>query len=431
MLKKILIILMILIFAVGVVSAQDVNNETGVDLELNDDSALAETSNNFTTLQENIDATPDNGEIGIEGTYKNNDSTTISIYKNLTITGKENGATLDGNNLSATMIVIGENANVHLKNLIFTNANGSNVIQSYGTVYLDNCTFINNRALSSVVYLDNGVNTISKCYFSDNQLITSLINAKGQLTISNSTFINAPNDEDNYYDVFRFNAMNALVENTKLYYAPMSLQNSNVTFDNCYLKKCERYEQGRFITDYILSLNCASIHNCTIEATVATIGNHTFKNNRLIGNTHISSYANDTYVEECEFENSTLTINDGGVNNCVFKNSDKAIIGSDGRNITINNCSFTNISSTAILFTDTYDYENRPVMDRLYVNNCNFTNFNRAIRCKSIFASLNDCSFTDGRDTVIDFILKDDGIVDNCKFENVTSRDSMLNLPAF
>ena len=91
------------------------------------DVVLEENGGSFTDIQRNITEAGDGDEIEIEGTYIRDDGV-ISIYKNITIKGSQNGAVLDGNNDSSSIFIIKSNANVHLKNIVFMNTNNSLVI---------------------------------------------------------------------------------------------------------------------------------------------------------------------------------------------------------------------------------------------------------------------------------------------------------------
>ena len=124
-----ILVFFILIIALSAVSAGDASNETDIGLELDEsqDAVLEENGGSFTDIQRNITEAGDGDEIEIEGTYIRDDGV-ISIYKNITIKGSQNGAVLDGNNDSSSIFIIKSNANVHLKNIVFMNTNNSLVI---------------------------------------------------------------------------------------------------------------------------------------------------------------------------------------------------------------------------------------------------------------------------------------------------------------
>ncbi|MGL4670435.1 MAG: hypothetical protein ACRCVG_07600 [Methanobacteriaceae archaeon] len=120
----------------------------------------------------------------LEGTYSGTGNVGLTINKNVTIVGVTalNDVIINGNT-SQRIITVGNNVNLQIKNIIFTNAQitGSGaVIYSLGTnilnISLNNCTFINNYATleGGAIYL-YGVNVASKinltvinCTFNNN-----------------------------------------------------------------------------------------------------------------------------------------------------------------------------------------------------------------------------------------------------------------------
>ncbi|MBR4447941.1 right-handed parallel beta-helix repeat-containing protein [Methanobrevibacter sp.] len=167
MLKKLLIILTILIFAVGVVSAEDASlaNETLADAQ----------PHNTGEIQNLINDANETDTINLNGTYKNENIVQLEINKSITIDGGADKTVIDADGQIFHINI--ESGTVALKNLRITNANsqgfnpdilsnhanlilvncsfehilGANIIQSSGNLTLENCEFINNEVTNSII----------------------------------------------------------------------------------------------------------------------------------------------------------------------------------------------------------------------------------------------------------------------------------------
>lgn len=142
--------------------------------------------NSSEKLQDKIETSENGDEILIDpGTYKIHN---IKITKNITLQGNGNPREIiiDGENKSSIFLIRSPNVFVTFKNITFINGlthNFGGVISiETGNVYVDNCIFINNTALS-----DTNAGAISNYGTKKN---------RGYLFVNNSLFINNHADHD-------------------------------------------------------------------------------------------------------------------------------------------------------------------------------------------------------------------------------------------
>ena len=185
MLKKILIILMILIFAVGVVSAEDASdiNETLTS----DDQPC----NNTAEIQNLIDDANETDTINLKGTYKNENNVLMKINKSLTIDGGTDKTVIDANDKTLNIHI--ESGTVNLKNLKIININprgfGPVTISNYGNLTLINCSF--EHIIGESIINNNNNIEIDNCEFKDNTHEYSMISSYSEhFTMKDSRFIN-------------------------------------------------------------------------------------------------------------------------------------------------------------------------------------------------------------------------------------------------
>ncbi|WP_409199648.1 hypothetical protein [Methanobrevibacter sp. DSM 116169] len=197
---KLSLLLILILFSVGSVVAEDVEIGITHDNSLFDD----ETSdvNNFTWLENEIN---DNDVVDLEGgIVKYNDTGSyydgIVIDKEITI---KNGV-IDGNNL-VRIFNIEENGFLTLENVILKNGNATllageeysgygGAIYSLGQLTIINCTFMDNTARHNggAICIENGTIDISDSIFDNNLAIKggALMLKTSEVTIDGSTFIN-------------------------------------------------------------------------------------------------------------------------------------------------------------------------------------------------------------------------------------------------
>ena len=182
---------MVFISAMSLVCATDEVADSTVSMSVDDtpviqasntqEEVLSADSGSFTQLDDEIQNTPVNKSIKLHNNYTYSSGERVGtdgivINKDITIDG--DGHTIDGANL-ASIFQITDNANVVLKNIVFSNARGNNgsaiSLSSSENVEIINCQFINNSALNGgAIYVASA----------DTSSISSNFNIVG------STFIN-------------------------------------------------------------------------------------------------------------------------------------------------------------------------------------------------------------------------------------------------
>ena len=401
-----ILVFFILIIALSAVSAGDASNETDIGLELDEsqDAVLEENGGSFTDIQRNITEAGDGDEIEIEGTYIRDDGV-ISIYKNITIKGSQNGAVLDGNAGFNSIIYVQPNANVHLKNIVFMNTNNSEVISSQGNIFLDNCTFINNLNYNGILNNFDGNSVVTNCKFLNNvpaQYGRIISGFGGNHTIVNCTF-DIQSGNPNYLLDFAY-AENVYIENTDLPWECI-FQETEVTLNKSHIE-----HGGAFTNCY----NCIVVnsrvssdnfYNCTFNNTSITCRGE-FKCNKIINSSLSFVNADNFTIENCQFENLKWAISCSEVN------------------VTIINCHFINISSTAVGSLRDSKSGN------LNLSNCEFLNCNGAICWMGDSISLKNCSFINTKDRIL-YLIVNNGIIDNCTFINTSSKESPIEWTGF
>ena len=158
------------------------NNTQELSLNINN-ASLSDISMD---LENRINNANDNDEIIIEaGTYKIHN---ININKSITLKGNGNprDIILDGEEKSSIFLIRNPDVSVTFKNITFvhgrTNNFGGAISSETGQVYVDNCIFINNTALSKT-----NAGAISNYGTKEN---------RGYLFVNNSLFINNHADHD-------------------------------------------------------------------------------------------------------------------------------------------------------------------------------------------------------------------------------------------
>ncbi len=162
------------------------------------------------TIQEALDIISDNSKIILaEGTYDTYGDYTLTINKNINITGQtQNKIIIDGSKTNQIMTIISGH-NVNITNIIFTNgkAQYGGAINNLGILTITNSSFINNSATTEetdYIYggaiCNSGTLTITGSSFINNTATTETssfdygnggaIYNMGTLTVNSSSFIN-------------------------------------------------------------------------------------------------------------------------------------------------------------------------------------------------------------------------------------------------
>ena len=162
--KRIMIItciLFFLLFSIGSVCAEDIENETGTlkhdSVEI-DDLTIGIEEKTFKDLQDQIDKAENNGILNLTDNFKYDSKTDGDKYingcvvdKNLTMIGKN--TYIDGSNLTRGLS-IASNCQVILKNITFKNGYSKNsgagvLVSDNSNLTVDHCTFMNNKVYNS------------------------------------------------------------------------------------------------------------------------------------------------------------------------------------------------------------------------------------------------------------------------------------------
>ncbi|MDO5848694.1 MAG: Ig-like domain repeat protein [Methanobrevibacter sp.] len=128
--------------------------------------ASAEDADSFSSLNNTISSATDDVDLSTDYLRDDADSiNAINISKDIVING--NGKTIDGNG-KGPIFTIDKGATVTINDITFINGNGDcgGAIANYGTLFLNNCKFLNNTATSKggAVY-NNGILTVSNSEF--------------------------------------------------------------------------------------------------------------------------------------------------------------------------------------------------------------------------------------------------------------------------
>ena len=207
---------MIIVFscAFSAVSASDmVDNSTvstdNLDVEIvsqekGHEDVLKADPGTFKDLNTSVDQTSEMGILSLERDYTYSDSDNLTegiiINKEITIDGK--GHTLSASN-KATILRIANSSHVILKNIIFTNANGTDGgaihIETGSSVEIRNCTFKDNFASNNggAIFIDHdsltSVSVIYDTIFTNNVALKNggaIFDNSSTLNITSSQFIN-------------------------------------------------------------------------------------------------------------------------------------------------------------------------------------------------------------------------------------------------
>ena len=397
---KIFLILFVLLFSIGVVSAEG----------------------NFTALQDEIDASGDSMEITQDYVY---DNTTDNSLKNgilieksdFTING--NGYTINGGGHARIFNITGNNVTILNLKLINGNSYDGAAIYSSSSITLNKVSCINNNATRGAIFGNVGSQIIRDCYFENNTGIYA-----GSI----------------YYDFTAVHIINSTFTNTTSKYAPAIYHQSHAEFtvQDCTFKNLYA-EQGSGGAIGIKDIGVFEVDNCTfINTTSYKNGGAIFLDFVNFGQVYIrkSRFFNSTgnfggalailggylILEDCEFYDNAATYAGGAIyhtqaidlkiintlfyrNKLLYDDSCGGAIYIDTIDTaSIENCEFINNSRQGIY---SYDCdENSGLM--LNVKDTKFLNNGEAIH--TVFSSCNMTNITIGNDTLC---LNDTNYVSN------------------
>ncbi|WP_407421900.1 hypothetical protein [Methanobrevibacter sp.] len=201
LLKKryLLLILIVSLFAISAVSAEEIGNNASIISNDYDSGLIAESDNQndsygtFQELQNEINSLDVGGTLNLTRNYKYVNGSTDGIWINKHITIDGQGHTIDGNGKSSIFYIRG--SNVVLKNLTLINGQGNygGGISWYGSNgTIKTVKFYNNNALKEggAVYINTNFLKIQFCNFTNNKAYDggAVYSYFTNLNISNSYF---------------------------------------------------------------------------------------------------------------------------------------------------------------------------------------------------------------------------------------------------
>ena len=292
----IFLILVMLLICVSAVSATD--SETD-DMKLAEIPEEIQTTDNDEvlnageSLQDEIN-NDDDGEIEIEGTYNQS----LSIHKNITIRATGTGATFDGENTNRTIITTSSNTNVHLENLLFTNTNGTVLINNLGTLFLKNCTFTNHINFDKIIDCSGNL-VVDSCKFLNNNASESGSVIAGYKTGLNYTISNC---------VFQTNH-NKFSKDLEIFYGEVHIEDMDMNMtERTKFSGCSMYFSRCNITGYHPFNRDCSYDNCTLINSRIYLPRESLHNIRFI-NSEINQQRvlnENITISGCEFINSSI-----------------------------------------------------------------------------------------------------------------------------
>ncbi|WP_409199814.1 beta strand repeat-containing protein [Methanobrevibacter sp. DSM 116169] len=354
--NKIFIFFLVLVFSVGLVSAEEISDIGELDsfdfysddLEINDEMKTYSVAGNFTCLEQEIISKE---VVDLEGkTILYNDTgkyaNGISINKTVTI---RNGV-IDGNN-EVRIFNIVSGGNLILENITLqnghTNSNGG-AINNNGNVTISNSTLNNNKANShgGAIYNNGGSDfNISNSTLNNNNatLDGGAIYNNGNVTISNSTL---NNNIANYYGGAINNNGNVTISNSTLnnntanWYGGAINNNGNVTISNSTLNNNKANMGGAiFNSGGDFTISNSTLNNNTANewgGAIVNSGDFTISNSTL-NNNKANSNGGAIYNNGNDFNISNSTLNNNNANS-----HGGAIYNNGGNNFNISNSTLNN-----------------------------------------------------------------------------------------
>ena len=298
---KISIIFLLLVLLMGAVSAADEitdnalikDNSIELDDDTNDVTHLKSTKNdefNENEINTFTDFSKDMNEsvnvMDLKHNYKFNNKTDkgpIVIDKNNFII-EGNNFILDGNNQTNIFAIKG--SNITINNLIFTNGNckfgglldfyGGGAIISYGSITLNNVTFINNTAVYSGgdILISQGQLNCFDCKFIDSYSVkgSSIYSTIGSVNIERCTFTSKYTSK--WSTILAGNSKvfinDCIFNNISSDYAPaVYVSGGNVIINNSKFNNLKAYKTAGAVgikeSELIIIENCLFTNTCSVK----------------------------------------------------------------------------------------------------------------------------------------------------------------------
>ena len=375
MLKKFFIILLIFIFTVGIVSAED--NLT----EIQQDGPLGDMEfKQASTIQDEINNASDESFIELKGEYWPQDyGEKIIINKSITIEGIDN-TTIHGTNAFRIDILKG---NVTFKNLNFFD-NYDVFIINNGNLTFINCNFkeVNNAVLNNACLeiinstfgersgfeTSEGSVKITNCLFNSSVTIYDTIYGDS-VDICNSTFIN------NYISIYTYKSRVSKSKISESYFClydgVLNVDNNEFLDDIIYI--IEKQENLQFINNTFIGCEMNHYTGEGISEKVEFINSNITDSyivlrfesmnsfNTNLSSTIISNIESMKF-DYCSIGDCKIWANDFELDHSSVSRTEMITAG----NVYLKNSDFTNISS----------YEAPYMSDIFSVDNCTFSNSN-------------------------------------------------------
>lgn len=351
--------------------------------------------NPYQTIRKGITEINVNGTVHLaDGTYQGPDNRGITISKNLIITGQSQASTIIDAQGADRIFTINSGVNVTIQNLTLENAYApkGSAVYNFGTLNVENTTFIGNTATPSSGYAPtygggaiwstlNTNLTVKNSTFIGNTAIGSgggAIVTESNALILNTTFANN-------YAGYGGGAIFAGIQSN------LTVKNSNFTSNSA-----GGYGGGAIYNDILSTLNVENStftnNNANIGGAIANQGNLTVNNCTFIGNIATGNWPNGYGGALANY--GILNVIDSTFRDNTANQFGGAIYNYYGCNLTITNCTFTgntaNQEGGAIYSVGTVTVTNSKFMG----NNANWAGgvINNGNNCICAFSG---CTFTD------------------------------------
>ena len=350
--KYLFLILIVFLFSISAVSAEEINNGTNVMENSHDSELIAESvdgndllteTGTFSELQDLINKVDSDAVINLTKDYVAESGGRISFSKEVNLTINGNGHTLDANGKSGIFHITG--GCLILNNLTLKNGNGDNggaltIHENARSLILDHVKFLNNRAEDSggAIYYDSPnasvVTRLTDCYFEGNsaKLFGGAIyyNSVKDMSINNCIFKSNRCEGGSaaqggaifsrnkmnitgcaFIDNFGFEDGGAIYSTKYLYITNCNFTNNKVNLD--YGGVISVHNGGA-----IYSQDKLDIINCTFNNSLAKTHGGAIYSKQSIN------------IINCNFTNNNVTTDDGGaiycldnvnIENSIFKNN--------------------------------------------------------------------------------------------------------------
>lgn len=343
-----LILLVVFIFSISAVCAQDTNQTDESDISYSNDLTLANSSltvKTFTDLEKDISNA--SSEWNVDSDYKFSTQYDKNYTNGIKITGKTliingNGHIIDSDNKSKIFDI--SNSNIIINNLVFKNSNNSAIFVKNSNLTTNNCVFENNVAKNG-----GAVSTQTTRYSSTNDKFANNYADKGSaIHVDGNSTLNLNNG--------------TFVSDRQLYWGLVYVANSQMTIANTsFVNISSKYTPAIYIRESKGEIKNCDFINLIADITAGAIG--------------IKDFSKTIVIENCNFINTASRKNAGAL----FVDTSAEDLITFGK-VSIDGCQFINCSSEfggAILYLG----------GTLTVNNSNFTSNNAIYDGGAIYSS--------------------------------------------